>query len=415
MKIYKTLLAAVAAVIMILTAAPMAGAQEAMSPYSRFGYGILQNNANAAQRQMGGIGYAMTPGRTINAMNPASYAAMDSLTFLFDMGVDFTALLSEENGTRDTRYGGGLDYITMQFPLARWLGASVGLIPYSSVGYSFGSTMDNGSASRQGYGGLNQLYAGLGANPFKGLYIGFNVSYLFGSTVNDVYVTSSQAQSLFEQVFEIRDWNLQVGLQYKFRLNERNSLTLGAVWSPSKTLLGNAWVTKYDVTSKETPDTVATMKLRNNFSTPETWGGGINWEHDGRIMIEADVTYQPWSKAKFNAVDNFIATRFNDRLQVSLGAQVTPDPRGSYLKRTQYRIGGFYNRDYMKVADNSVRDYGIGVGFGLPVPSSKTIVNLGLEWRHRQATPNALLKEDYFNVTLGINFNELWFYKNKLR
>ena len=37
---------------------------------------------------MGGIGYAMSSGRQINVMwNPASYACIDSLTFLFDMGV----------------------------------------------------------------------------------------------------------------------------------------------------------------------------------------------------------------------------------------------------------------------------------------------------------------------------------------
>ena len=43
-----------------------------MTPYSRYGLGILSDNASAAQRQMGGTGYAMHSGRTINVMNPAS-------------------------------------------------------------------------------------------------------------------------------------------------------------------------------------------------------------------------------------------------------------------------------------------------------------------------------------------------------
>ena len=57
-------------------------AQNTTSPYSMYGYGILQDGATSSQRQMGGIGYAMQSGRQINAMNPASYASIDSLTFL---------------------------------------------------------------------------------------------------------------------------------------------------------------------------------------------------------------------------------------------------------------------------------------------------------------------------------------------
>ena len=30
-----------------------------MTPYSRYGYGILNDNATSAQRAMGGVGYAM--------------------------------------------------------------------------------------------------------------------------------------------------------------------------------------------------------------------------------------------------------------------------------------------------------------------------------------------------------------------
>ena len=95
------------------------------------------------------------------------------------------------------------------------------------------------------------------------------------------------------------------------------------------------------------------------------------------------------------------------------------------MQRITYRVGGFFNHDYMvvgykdpttqRVTDNNVRDYGVSLGFGLPAPQSKTMINLGFEWRHRQASPNALIKEDYFNITLGINFNEMWFWRNKIR
>ena len=142
-----TAFTALAAIISI-----QAIAQSPMSPYSRYGYGILRDKVTSTQRAMGGVGYAMNSGRQINAMNPASYAMCDSLTFLFDMGVTYTKLWSQEpseSGTlRESSNGGGLDYLTLQFPVSRNIGMSVGLVPVSSVGYSFGSKIKNGSAAR---------------------------------------------------------------------------------------------------------------------------------------------------------------------------------------------------------------------------------------------------------------------------
>ena len=179
----------------IIAVAPVVAQNGTMTPYSAYGLGVLRDRATSTQRAMGGVGYAMNSGRQINAMNPASYAAMDSLTFLFDMGIDATMMWQNEdqNGTRvkDNQFGGGLDYVTMQFPLGKYMGGSVGLVPYSSVGYSFGSQIENGIDSRQGSGSLNELYLGVAGRPFKGFTIGFNFSYLFGTIINETYAALS--------------------------------------------------------------------------------------------------------------------------------------------------------------------------------------------------------------------------------
>ena len=100
-----------------LAACVFSASAQISSPYSKFGYGLLNDNATSAQSQMGGVGYAMNSGRQINVMNPASYAAIDSLTFLFDMGVDFTSIKSTDTGiqpqVKEQRYGGGLDRLNV--------------------------------------------------------------------------------------------------------------------------------------------------------------------------------------------------------------------------------------------------------------------------------------------------------------
>lgn len=407
-------------ILTLLAVAATAGisAQNVTSPYSKFGYGILGDNSTSAQRQMGGVGYAMRSGRQVNVMNPAAYAAMDSLTFLFDMGVDVSLFWREDAGGKAHDWGGGLDYLTIQFPVSKTVGVSAGLLPYSSVGYAFGSKIDHGYTTHQGSGGLNQLYLGAGWMPVKNLSVGFNFSFLFGNIFNDVYSmqTGASSQTLFEQAMEVKDYHLQLGAQYTYKISRKNSVTVGATFSPSKSLLGKTYVLKYYDTSSA-PDTLApgVTNLRGRFSLPSTWGAGISYEWNDRLQAEVDFTYQDWSKVKYDQVENFTETQFDNRWRIGAGASYTPDPRGGYFKRVTYRAGAYYNRDYIMVEGNHVRDYGIGCGLGLPANQSKTVINIGFEYSQRQATPNPLLKERYFNVTLGVNFNQVWFFKNKLR
>jgi len=391
-----------------------------MTPYSRYGYGILNDNATAAQRSMGGVGYAMHSGRQINVMNPASYASVDSLTFLFDMGVDFTALWQSEvvdnKKASDKNFGGGLDYVTMQFPICKYMGASFGILPYSSVGYAFGNEIEHGATSRQGTGSINQLYLGVAGKVYKGLSVGVNVAYLFGTTFNDSYAyTSNGSTSLFERELDVRDWRMDIGVQYSLYVSRKNRLSFGAVYSPKKDFHGHAITYSYDVNQETAPQETENISLKGNFSMPETWGAGIAWEWDKRLMVEADFTYQPWSKTKYRGVSqDGNDAQLDDRYKIAAGLQFTPKLRGKYYQLIQYRAGAFFNHDYLRILGNNVREYGASVGFGLPVPSFKTIINLGFEWRHRQANPNPLIKENYLCVTLGLNINEMWFRKSKI-
>ena len=405
------ILAALAAVILFFGDA--SAQNGTMTPYSRFGYGMLRDNATAAQQTMGGVGYGMNSGRQINVMNPASYSRIDSLTFLFDMGIDVSMMWQQEptpdGMLKDHQTGGGLNYITMQFPLAKRLGMSIGILPYSAVGYAFGNSIQNGYSNRQGTGSINQAYVGLayGIGPVS---VGFNAAYLFGSTLNDTYaITTGGSSSLYENELEVRDWRFDIGLQYTLALG-RDYWTLGAVFSPKKALHGNLHTYAYDTEAGSNTEDYTTAKLKDNFGLAATYGLGLNYRHDYKWMVEADLTYQPWNKVKYQGQEG----QLNKRYKLAVGLQYQPALRGSYFKHMQYRLGGYFNRDYLRVRGNQVREYGISAGFGFPVPGFKSVVNLGLEYVRRQAHPTPLIKESYFNITLGINFNEAWFFKNAL-
>ena len=392
-------------------------AQSSTTPYSKLGYGILSDNATGMQRAMGGVGIAMQNGRQINVMNPASYSQVDSLTFLWDMGLDLTNCWSKEGTKSGYSLGGGLDYITMEFRLAKNLGAAIGIVPFSSVGYSFGGDITSGTDTRIGTGGFAEVFAGVGYQPFKGLSIGANFSYLFGSTTNVTNVESTSTTQ-FTRNMDVKDWNMRAGLQYAFNISRKNKVVIGLTYQPKKSLHGNAWGTMGDVTQDTKLDTVKYMTMKGNYELPNTFGVGVSYTYDNRLNVELDYTYQQWSKAKYTPIDYFEApqTKWNNRWKVAAGMSYLPNPRGNYFNRMTYRLGAFYNNDYMNVNGNDVRDYGLGLGFSFPaLAGNKTLVNLGVEWRHRYTAPTNLLKEDYLNITLSVNFNEMWFWKNKIR
>lgn len=408
-----------------MLAAIPAMAQVTTSPYSMYGYGLIRDHASSMQRQMGSVGYAMNSGRQINVMNPASYCMIDSLTFLFDLGADMAFLHSKEKGATENSIGGGVDYVTMQFPISDFMGGSIGLLPYSSVGYAFGNEISHGTLENNGTGGINQLYAGV-SGKVGGFSLGANISYDFGTIVNDVYLQpSGSGQVKFEHVMRLRDWNVNVGAQFTHKWNRFNKLIIGATWSPKKTMLGNTWVTRQNTSEETYPDTVGYMKMKGKYYNPTTIGAGISYtfEKQGRLMVEADVTWQDWSNAPYSAL---VATnnpkevlqpgmQFYDRTRYAVGAEYTPRLRGKYYERMVYRLGAYYTDDYLNINGNRMREYSISAGVGLPTFEGKSLVNLGVEWKKRNAHPNPLISESYFNITLGINFNEVWFWQRKIR
>lgn len=413
-------------ILVIFALCAVAGAfAQVSTPYSMYGYGILGDRATSMQRQMGSVGYAMNSGRQINVMNPASYASIDSLTFLFDIGADVSLLWQKDGVAREHSTGGGLDYITMQFPICKFMGGSIGLIPYSSVGYAFGSEIQHGAKLNQGSGGINQAYLGV-SGKVAGFSIGANIAYSFGTIRNDVFSTPlSQGQMLFEHIMQIHDWDINLGVQYTAKLSRTETLVAGFTYAPKKSLHGKTWQTKQATSQDSRPDTVAYMGMKGNYYTPNSFGVGLSYKHErtSRWMVEADYTFQQWSKARYSPLyeigkpENLVfeGMHFNDRSRYAVGGEFVPKIRGNYFQRMVYRLGAYYSEDYLNIKGNSVREYGVTAGFGFNTPEGKTMINLGVEWKHRKASPQQLIAENYLNITLGVNFNELWFWQRRIK
>lgn len=389
------------------------------SPYSRYGYGKLADNSIGMSRGMGGIGYGLRNSQQINVMNPASYAAMDSLTFLFDIGANIQNSKFSEGGNRGSNFNGGLDYVVLQFPVTEWMAISAGLIPFTFVGYDYGQNVNDTILYHSGTGGLSEAYIGMGANVYKGLSVGVNFNYLFGNITyaDEVYMPNSYyaQDSRFDQEMRVKDYRLLFGAQYTYQLNKKESLTVGATFSPKKTLLGHITTQKAVYTSGSTSDaeidTISRVGIKNAYELPNSFGVGIAYTRDRNLSVGLDVTYQNWADVKFDNRTDSLSNRF----KIAVGGEWIPDIYSrKYWNKIRYRAGAFYNRSYEKVQESKLNEYGVSCGLGFPLRNDKSIVNVALEYVRQEPTVKYFVKEDYFRISFSLSFNEMWFFKSKL-
>ena len=374
---------------------------------------------------MGGIAFGLRDGAQINPLNPASYTAIDSLTFLFEGGVSLQNMNVSGGGVKLNAKNSSFDYLAMQFRLHPRIAMSVGLLPFSNVGYSVSDSKDENGVSQTrsftGDGGLHQLYAGIGVKVLKNLSLGVNASYFWGDitrTRTIIYPATSESYSYVQQIgVSVSDYKLDFGAQYTQELSKKHSVTIGAVFSP-KHKLNNDYTITTQASTTNSNDLDATLELPNMF------GVGFTYNYDRRLTVGVDYSLQQWSKAKFGVAATDDATRaefeetyaYNDRHKISVGAEYIPNLIGrSYLSHIKYRLGAYYTTPYYKIdGKKAAREYGVTAGFGLPVPRSRSILSISGQFVRVSGQETNFVNENIFRVSIGLTFNERWFFKRRV-
>ena len=401
------------------------------SPYTRYGYGDLSDQSFGNSKAMGGIAFGLRDGAQINPLNPASYTAIDSLTFLFEGGVSLQNMNVNGSGVKLNAKNSSFDYLAMQFRLHPRIAMSVGLLPFSNVGYSVSDSPTstesgtnntlNYTRSFTGDGGLHQLYGGIGVKVLQNLSVGVNASYFWGDITRTrtlIYPEWSGSSSYVQQVgVSISDYKLDFGAQYTQNLSKKHSVTIGAVFSP-KHKLNNDYTVTTQASATSSNELDATLELPNMF------GVGFTYNYDKRLTIGADYSLQQWSKAKFGVANTDADTQqeFNetyaycDRHKISVGAEYIPNLIGrSYLSHIKYRLGAYYTTPYYKIdGKKAAREYGVTAGFGLPVPRSRSILSISGQFVRVSGQETNFVNENIFRVSIGLTFNERWFFKRRV-
>ena len=194
------------------------------SPYSRYGIGDLQFGGFSKNRGMGGLSYGLALPYSINYSNPASYHAIALTTF--EAAVNGSYFELKNNSKSGNLYNAEFGYLALGFPLKtkKW-GMSLGLLPYSSVGYNIKDFKINKAGELESYiyegsGGLNQFYVGTGWSPTKNFSAGVNASFVFGTLTQIRRVEFSPTSGFYNTKVSdetiINDFHFSLGLLKTF-------------------------------------------------------------------------------------------------------------------------------------------------------------------------------------------------------
>jgi len=392
------------------------------SPYSRYGYGDLSNAVSSNSRAMGGISVGLRDKAQINIANPASYTAMDSLTFLFDGGVTLQNANFSDGTYKMNAKNTSINYFAMQFRFNKMSAMSIGLKPYSNVGYNLSQVYtddtveDNYSSLQfQGDGGLHEVYGGIGLKLFKKLSIGANFSYIWGDInhyIQQAFPGNSSAMT-FDRTdnVDVRSFKYDFGAQFEHRINSKNTVVLGATFSPKQKLNNDMSVIE-ELGNATAGYTVTATKYDATYEIPMSIGLGFTYMYDQRLLAGADVTYQKWKDVKFGSEGNM----FCDAAKAAVGLQYLPNPYGSsYFSNVKYRLGAYYSLPYYKMGTKrATREFGVSGGFGLPVPRTGSVINLSAQYIRVNGVEASFLDQNILQVTIGLTFNERWFFKRRV-
>ena len=426
-KLYKTLL--LFAMIFVMVCDVFAQA-DISSPYSRFGLGTMsKHRPNTAIQAMGGISNALDGKYLLNNVNPASYAEMDSLTFLCDAGFYMKYVTYRTANASEKGANSSFDYFDLGFGVTKWLKMGLGVAPYSNRAYS--STADfiweqdyPYSIDYDGSGGLNKLYWASGFKVYKGLNLGVKMNYLFGNITDETtlyypdYTYFHNEKRTLNLSFS--DLTFDFGLIYKQKIKGDYTLALGATYSMPANMKAhrNIYIRTmfngYDGQTETARDTILYKSgERVNVKYPQSLGLGLCLQKGERWMVGVDFNWSNWKEFRMNNVNDSLQNSWN----VAIGGCYTPYSTSisSYFRKITYRAGLHYEQTCFNIYGTSINKYGVSFGFSLPIQRAMTSLNLAFDFGKMGTVGNNLIKESYFNMSFGISLRDRWFVKRRYK
>lgn len=443
-----------------------------LSPYSRFGIGLLVPQNNPMTIGLSGATTAWYDPLSVNPQNPASYAS--SFSTSFDVGIK-GSLLQLKNSTEEQNLNSStINNLSMVFKKigSQWA-FGTGVTPYTTTGYSITDSQtieDVGEVNFtfDGQGGVNKAFVGAAYSfilksekPLLGkkstedtskvthhLSLGTNMNFTFGSIEQVrriLYADPTYDHFRISSSTSVRDLSFDFGVHSRLKLTDVDNskhartvrLNIGAVYSLGQDI--NSSFEEVSETINITGgtefvlDTVSFISDPDGIiSIPSKIALGLALELTNQrnskerkkkrsFLFAVDFKQQDWSNYSVNAGGVNVGGTLANATDLAFGFQYTPrlvDAKNA-LQRTNYRLGFRTTNSYLVVNDRQIEEIAVTAGLSSILGGSGSFskMNLGIEFGTRGTTEMNLVEENFINVFLGFTFvpslRNRWFVQRK--
>jgi hypothetical protein len=403
-------------------------------PFARFNLGTFEPAGSFKSLGMGGVGMALRDISSIFIHNPASYSSIDTNSFVFDFGLDYSINYLNDKETSYKSDDLNFDHLIMGFPITKGFGVVTGVVPLTSGYYKlYNEVLKNDPnynpvtganvSFHSGDGGLSNFFIGAGANITKKLSVGVNMTVLFGKLNRIYHVDFSDYYNVYNnrttERIQVGGINFDYGIQYTVPLKNNYFLNAGASITAGKNFKTDYQFLTTRYTAYGNTDTVSyiTDKVTPTY-IPGSFRMGIALGKKNKFTAAFDFNSSKWSDAKIPGIHGYTA----DTKSYLFGVEFIPDKYSNYsfLKRLEYRIGAHAEDNYLIINGTQLKEYGASIGLGIPMSrtltksNSLSKTNLFFDFTKKYGPSSGIIPvEKYYTVGISLNFYDFWFVKRK--
>ena len=397
------------------------------SPYAAFGIGDVKYDNTTDISAMGGIStaYIWDFNNNFNFSNPAANKNLELTTLKIEGSNENNFFKSNYDNLSVTKHSTYLSNVTIAFPISNKVKFGLGYQPYSSKKYNVLTSEVLATGTKQanlyrGEGSVSTVQAALSYQITPEFAMGLRTNFFFGNLydINEVTFSGAELINGYETKNKVKTFNFTLGSAYQKKLENDKKFTLGATYTFGNTgQMETRYINStyyYSAGETKNNESIIEEKFSEDKNLiPMEFSLGAGYGKDAKWFVGTQVDY------KKGETIQFLGKPFvNDNsYKIAAGGWYLPNYNNfrSYFSRVTYRYGAYYEKGNLAFNGTNINQFAITGGLTLPFENKSASrmsgIDLGLELGKRGTLDNNLVRQNFINLKIGINFADKWFNK----
>lgn len=250
--------------------------------------------------------------------------------------------------------------------------------------------------------------------------MGFRTNFFVGNLYdnNEVAFSNSELINGYETKNKIKTFNFTLGTAYQKKLEKDRKLTLGATYTFGNTgQMETAYTNStYFYMPGETRENIAIIEQKYSKDKnliPMEFSVGAGYGQDAKWFMGTQFDF------KKGETIQYLGQPFSNQnsYKIAAGGWYLPNYNNfrNYFSRVTYRYGAYYEKGNLSINGTNINQFALTAGVTLPFENRSVNrmsgIDLGIELGKRGTVDNNLIRQNFINLRVGINFADKWFMK----